>query len=188
MQVKLTWNNAAAIQRLKQRAPAAIARAINRTAASVETAMARVIAADMGMNVGDVKRYISIDDATPGRPVANIRASAKPIPLIDFKARGPYPSRGRGRGVTAKLKGGAGRYPTAFIATMGSGHTGVFQRAPGARRHGGPPHRSQLPIFELKGPSIWHVFAKHLGVGLARAAEQLPKNLRSELAFASTKA
>lgn len=190
MQVKLSWNGGTpkGIQRLKQRFPAAIARAINRSADSAKTAMVRVIATDMGMKVSDVRRYVSVSEATSGHQVATIRASAKPIPLIQFGAKGREPSRGKGRGVTARLKGGAGRYPKAFIATMASGHRGVFQRVPGARRHGGPPHRSQLPIYELKGPSVWHVFNNNLAIGLARAQEQLIKNLRSELKYALSKA
>ena len=84
------------------------------------------------------------------------------------------PSRGRGRGVTAKVGPSRTRYPHAFLAQMRSGHLGVFQRV----------GRTRLPIRELRGPSIAHVFGKYVAVGIARGEEQLKKNLQSEFRFA----
>jgi hypothetical protein len=119
--------------------------------------------------------------ATIATPFARLKASLKRIPLFDFGAKGPVPSRGKGRGVTVKGK----RYPHAFIATVGSGrHTGVFQRRPGANRRGPAPHRSQLPIYELFGRSIGRVFIKFRPLGHARALEALAKNIQSEFQFA----
>ena len=163
-----------AIARLKAKAPAAIARAINRSADSAVTAMARVIGQDTGLKVGVVKERIGVEKATLNRQVATVHASAKRIPIYDYGARGPVPSRGKGRGVSARLKGGRQRYPHAFIATMDSGHTGVFERTATRR----------LPIKELFGPSVAHVFEKHRQVGVDRAQEQMRKNLASELRFA----
>jgi hypothetical protein len=172
-----TKDTARAIQQLKERALPAIARALNRSAASAKTAMVRVIAEDLGLKVGDVRDHVIVRDAKPEQLRATFYASAKRIPLIDFRAKGPEPSRGKGRGVTAKLAGGQGRYPRAFISTMKSGHRGVFQRTGKAR----------LPVTELHGPSIRHTFVKHVQVGIARGEEQLVKNLRSELRFAMSR-
>jgi hypothetical protein len=176
---------------LRQRAPNAIARALNRAGNSAVTAMIRVISADTGIKRADLKgttprnRRIWTHEARPGNEVITVFADLKRIPLYDFGAKGPYPSRGKGRGVTARLRGGATtRYPHAFIATMRSGHTGVFQRM-GGKRRGGPPHYSQLPIYELMGPSIAHVWTKHADVGVKRAQEQLLKNLTHEFKFAT---
>jgi hypothetical protein len=132
------------------------------------------VAEDMGLKVGDVNARIRVEQATEDRHVARLYASYKRLPLIDFGAKGPEPSRGKGRGVTARLGGGRNRYPNAFIATMHSGHRGVFTRKAGPR----------LPIVELRGPSIAKVFVKHQDVGLARGQEQLAKNLQSEFRFA----
>jgi hypothetical protein len=157
---------------------AAIARALNRSIESGKTTMARLIAADMGVKVSDLRDRILVVKATPERHVAELKASAKRIPLYDFGARGPVPSRGRGRGVTIRNPRGSQRLPHAFIAKMASGHTGVFERTGTAR----------LPIQEKFGPSIWLVFVKNRAVGQARALEQLQKNLPHELRFALTRA
>jgi len=173
------------IQKLKGRAPLAQMRALNRAIGSAGVVMVRVIANDVGVKQGVVKERIRTELATPAKLRARIYANAKRIPLIDLGAKGPEPSRGRGRGVTVKSASGRKAIPNAFIATMRSGHRGVFQRVAGSSGRRGPaPHRSQLPIRELFGPSIWQVFRKHEAVGLARGREQLIKNLQSEFKFA----
>jgi hypothetical protein len=157
------------LEGLTAKAPQAIARALNRSIDSAKTVMVREVSQDLKLKSGDVRNRILVNDATATHHVAQLRASARRIPLIDFGARQTQ------RGVTAKLSGGRTRYPHAFIATVGSGrHTGVFQRK------GNP----RLPIRELFGPSIARVFLKHVDVGLARGQEQLVKNLQSEIRFA----
>jgi hypothetical protein len=173
----------AAVAKLRQKAPVAQVRALNRAIASANVAMVRVIAGDLGVKQGPVRDRLRIELATPARFRARIYANAKRIPLIDLGAKGPEPSRGRGRGVTFKGASGRSTIPNAFIATMKSGHRGVFERAPGRGRRGAPPMRSQLPIRELFGPSIWKVFTKYEAIGLARGREQLIKNLQSEFRF-----
>jgi hypothetical protein len=165
-----------AIRALKAKAPIAIVRALNKSIESAKVAMAREVSTDMGLKVGDVKNRISVREARGDNFSATLYASASPIPLIEFGATGPEPSRGKGRGVTAKLSAKRTRYPHLFIATMRSGHRGVFGRAEGAKR---------LKIIERHGPSIAHVFAKHVDVGIARGEEQLVKNLKSEFRFAT---
>jgi hypothetical protein len=167
-------NTAKGFDRLRAAGRVAVPRALNRAIGSAKVAMARLIADDMRLKVGDVTEKIRVEEARPDKLVARLYASPKRIPLIDFAAKGPEPSRGKGRGVTANLGGGRNRYPNAFIATMRSGHRGVFARKAKAR----------LPIRELFGPSIAFVFQKHHDVGLARGREQLEKNLRSEFRFA----
>ena len=110
----------AAKERLRHRFPVAIARGMNRTGKSEKTAMSREIAKDMALKIGDVKDAIAVDEAIPSRLRVRVIARGAPIPLIKFHARGPEPSRGRGRGVTARLPGGRGRYPHAFIGSMAS--------------------------------------------------------------------
>lgn len=171
-----TGNLERALQQLGNRAPSAVARALNRSAVSTRVVMARAIAQDTKLKVGTVREQVAIQEAKPAAAqlVARISVSGKRIPLIDFQARGPYPSRGRGRGVTARLPTGKGRYPNAFIAQMKSGHKGVFQRA----------RKSRLPIYELFGPSLPKVFIKYVALGLARGEESLQKNLAHEVRYA----
>lgn len=146
--------------------------AVNRTAASEKVAMSRAVATDMRLKVGVVKDAIALERASLNRPTAYVIAKGKRIPVIEFNARGPEPSRGRGKGVTANLP--ARRYPNAFIARMRSGHRVVFQRSGKAR----------LPIYELKGPSIAAVFQKHLPAGETRRNEQLVKEVTHQIQFA----
>ena len=176
------------LERLAQRFPQATARALNRAIASASVVMVREVAADMGLKQGDVKRYITTRlaplAAAADQLSAAVVASSARIPLIRFSARGPEPSRGRGRGVTARLPTGPGRYPQAFIATMASGHRGVFVRAGASSRRSAGARSANLPVTELHGPSVPLVFGKHLPAGLARGEEQLRKNLVHELRFA----
>lgn len=158
-----------AIAALKSRSIPGIVRSLNRAAVSTRTLMVRSVAADLGIKQKDVP--IAVRNASASRLEAQVIASGKRIPLIKFSARQTK------RGVTARLKGGAGKYPNAFIATMPTGHQGVYQRRPGARR---------LPIYELFGPSIPFVFDKYKKQGLDRGFEQLVKNLIHELRFAAT--
>lgn len=167
-----------AFRALRANAKPAIARALNRSIGSASTVMVRGMSKDLGLKSSDVRDQLKRTEASPTSLLARLRATGKRIPLIQFRAKGPEPSRGRGRGVTARLPGGAGRYPHAFIATMKSGHRGVFAR----RGTGG-----RLPVAELRGPSLPHVFVKFRPDGLARGLEQLVKNLRSELRFAVRK-
>ena len=185
MVVRFTTTTPAAVAKLRAKAKPAQERALNRAIASANVAMVRVIANDLGVKQGVVRDRIKIQQATPDRLTARLYANAKRIPLIDFGAKGPEPSRGRGRGVTVKTGSGRRTIANAFIATMRSGHRGVFQRVAGSSGRRGPaPNRSQLPIRELFGASIWQVFKKFEAVGLERGKEQLIKNLQSEFRFA----
>lgn len=155
--------------------PIAEVRAINRTMGSVRTVMVRAIADDLGLKQKDVRDALRMSQASLGRPEAVLAAKLKRIELIDFSATGPEPSRGKGRGVSYKLSGSRSRIPNAFIATMSSGHRGVFVRKAKAR----------LGIRQLWGPSLGHVFAKHKAEGIARGREVLVANLKHEIEFAA---
>jgi minor tail protein Z (GPZ) len=163
------------IRRLGTRAPIAVARAVNRTASAERTQAKRAIAADTGLRAKDVDAALKVENATPDRLKAFITVSGRRIRLIAFGARGPEPSRGRGRGVSYRLPKGRGRHAQAFIARMKSGHRGVFVRA--------TPHR--LPILELFGPSLPKSFeTTYLGTAPERALATLTKNLRHEISYA----
>lgn len=150
-------------------APLAVARAINRTVANVKTVMTRAVASSLRVKQMYVRERIKERKATRARLWASMTASAKPIPLIAQGAKGPEPSRGKGRGVTANTT--QRQYPHAFIATMRSGHRGVFERA----------GKKRLAIKELTSASVAAVFIHHERAGQARADEQLTKNLQHEV-------
>lgn len=166
------------IRTYEHKFPKAIARALNRAGTSTRALMSSLAAKDMGLKTGTVKDQIKVTPAAESRHVVRLTATGKRIPLIEWvRDKNLAPTRGRrGRGVSARLPGGAGRYPHAFIARMPSGHVGVFQRRATGR----------LPIYQLHGPSLPKVFEKFTPEGLARGGESLKKNLIHELRFASS--
>lgn len=174
-------------QQLGPKMDQACARALNRTVATEKVTLSRAISGDMGISVTAAKDAIKVEQATPANQSARLVARGARLPLIEFKAKGPEPSRGRGRGVSYKLPGSAGRIASAFIVTLRSGHRGVFVRAGDSRRHGPKPNRSQLPIRELFGPSIVKVFEKMVPVGAAKRTEVLLANLKHEIEYQLSK-
>jgi minor tail protein Z (GPZ) len=159
------------LRRLLDRYPVAIRRSLDRAATSARVVMVREIAKDLGLRQADVADRITTRGAVDGagdKMSARIVASGARIPLYRFKARQTR------TGVTARLPGGSGTYPGAFIATMPTGHIGVFKRKTS----------KSLPIKERFGPSIPKVFEKFMSLGLQRGQEQLIKNLLHEMKFA----
>lgn len=172
-----------ALDQLGKRAPAVFARALNRTATSVRAVMARDIAGDIGLRVGTVRDELKVRRAIGDQLTAAISVSGARIPLEKFGATGPLPSRGRGK-VRARIGGKSDTYEGAFRARMRSGHVGVFRRVSASSRKSAGAWAKNLPIAELKGPSLPHVFGKHLAAWIARGEEQLVKNLEHEVGFA----
>lgn len=199
------------LEALGNRAPAIMARVVNRANVAGKTAMVKAVSKDTGIQQKNIERELRINKATRSAPVASVEIRGRRIPLIAFKARGPEPSRGKGRGVSYTLPGGRGRVYEAFIATMPSGHRGAFKR-PGAMRNRGRVNKSRsafqrrqgkrgfqgpaqptiaaaprLPIIELFGPSLPHVFEKFLPTFEEAALGSFAKNMGHEISFARTK-
>jgi hypothetical protein len=142
-------------------------RSMNRAIASGRTAMVREIARDTGLKSGDVRDALPIRNATSASPRAAFGATLRRIPLIYFKARVPK----RKGGVSYSLAGGKSYISNAFIATMPSGHQGVFTRR----------GKKRLPIVELFGPSLGHVFAKYRPIGIQRTKDAFDTAFAHEL-------
>lgn len=172
-----------AVAALGRKFPEAMRRAFKKTGVAARTEMARLVSADMALPVRKVRDEIKL---TSDETSATLTVRGYRIPLIDFKARGPEPSRGRGAGVSYNLPAGRGRLPHAFIATMPSGHRGVFERTGrfGAKKgvRGGGTRRET--IAEKFGPSIAVVFSKFMPEGAARASEVLEKNVQTQINLA----
>jgi hypothetical protein len=171
----------AGIAALQARFPPAIRRALKRAGTSGRSTMTKLIAEDMGIAQKKVRPEIKVET---GDLFVRLTVSGGRLNLIEFSARGPEPSRGKGGGVSYRLPQGRGRVPNAFIATMKSGHRGVFVRRPDARAKKTSKGWTQLPIVELKGPSLVKVFNKRKPEGQARAAEALLKNVAHEVQWA----
>lgn len=166
----------AEFRELPPRLQRATVRSLNRAIGSASTFMSRAIAKNMAMKVGDVKKAFTLQQATTDRLNASLNASSYTrLPLIQFNASGPEPSRGRGRGVSYSLQGGRKTIPNAFIATMQSGHRGVFVRV----------GKSRLPVRELYGPSLGHVFDVYRVEGQQKAEDSFETNFAHEIEFAT---
>ena len=159
------------IAALGKRFPAAARRSLRRAGTTGRAQVAREIREDMGLKVSTIKEAVTM---RAGASSVAIEARGSRIPLIGFGAKGPEPSRGRGRGVSYRKGKGRSRIGGAFIATMRSGHRGVFKRA----------GKSRLPIVELKGPSIVLVFRRKMPGVIPKVKGSLFKNLRHEFARA----
>lgn len=169
-----------------QDAPRAATRALNHVLGTTRTLASRGIAQDLGLTRRAVDRSIETTRATFSRQIATLRVGGYQdargrftpsgrIPLVDFGARGPEPSRGKGRGVSYRLPTGRGRVERGFLATMQSGHRGVFARKGAARR---------LPIIELFGPSPQRVFSQKILADAVRQGEAaLEARLNHEINF-----
>ena len=131
-------------------------RALNKVAAQAKTAASREIrAAGYNMKAARIKDRITVRPATAGNPVAIVRCSGRPIPLVEFSARETK------AGVTVSVKNGRKAIKGAFIATMPSGHRGVFVRVGKAHKKmmvRGKAAWHGLPIKELYGPAIPDAF------------------------------
>jgi Prophage minor tail protein Z (GPZ) len=146
--------------------PRVIARTLNDTADQVQRAASRSLAFELGRQVGlrakGFQKAIKIIRANPGRLVATLVASGKPIPLIDFNARQVR------AGVSAAPLSQRRVYKGAFISRMPSGHRGVFRRRT----------RQRLPIREMYGPGVPQAFLgdKLLNLMHAEASRRLQPN------------
>lgn len=167
------------LHRLGADADLAMARAINKTIASVQTSATRAIAQDVGLKQSDVRRALELVRATRKRLVATLSASSRRLTLLAFGARETR------RGVTYRLRRGRGLVPDGFIAEMRSGHVGVFRRVlPTRSRKGKPRGSPALPIEEAHGPSVGRVFKQLLEIRLVQEARALmPKHLAHEVRF-----
>lgn len=178
----------AKIDRVKKEvADKAIVRALNRVAEQSRTESGQQIrAAGYDLKAGDIKAAISLRRASAGNVRAVVKASGRPIPLIKYAARQTR------KGVTVSVKNGRRLIPGAFIATMQSGHTGVFIRAGSGHkkvRQRTGMNWSGLPIKELFGPSIPSAFInKTVQEALVASVRQrFPERLKHELAFLNLK-
>lgn len=100
----------------------AIARAINHTIAKSKTAVSKEIRKVYKVKASDIKRDIAIIKATVMRQQGIVNAKGKGLPLKAFGARQTR------KGVSVNITGKRKVVQSSFLATMPSGHEGVFAR------------------------------------------------------------
>lgn len=166
----------------------ATARALNEMADQVKVAAARQIR-DVGykLKIATIKRGISVTRASPRNLAATVVARGNPLPLIEFSAR---PTS---KGVSVSVLQGRKTIAGAFIATMPSGHRGVFVRQEGAQHRKmttrGKVSWHALSIRELFGPAVPDGLANSkVQAELQRlVAERFPAILEREHAWLARK-
>jgi hypothetical protein len=122
-----------------------VALALVDTAKAANVKAASSIARHTGLRSATVKQRLFYDRVNIGDYQTYLRSSRRLIPLMQFGARQTNP------GVRAARPWGKPQvFKSTFIATMPSGHRGVFRRS-GSR---------SLPIKEMMGPSIHGTFAQ----------------------------
>jgi hypothetical protein len=100
-----------------------VARAINHTIAKGKTASSKEIRQVYNITAKDVGQSLSIRRANKAQLYGSIIAQGKPLPIYKFK-----PSQGK-YGVSVLIKKGNRQLVKGtFLATMASGHVGVFAR------------------------------------------------------------
>jgi Prophage minor tail protein Z (GPZ) len=154
----------------------AIGRGLQKVAKQGKTEAKKQITSEYNVKSSDVEARLSVRVERVGSSAtayvaAKYLSNRKRIPLIKFSAKDT-----KRRGVTFKVlrKGKRDRLRHAFIATMPSGHTGVYQRTRGGKS-----------ISEVKGIDIVPMFAgkrvKPLVIKKMEAAG--PRVIEHELAF-----
>lgn len=157
----------------------ATVRALNKTATTVRAEAARKVGKDYNIRIGAAKSQMLITRATRNSIKAVISVSGRPIPLVEFDARQTR------RGVSVKVKGSRKIVGPAFIATMKSGHRGVYLREMvGGKRAG------RLPIKQLFSLSLPVAFSQRqiMDALLASASGRFVETLKQEMRFVLLKA
>lgn len=150
------------IQRQTKGYRRASVRALNKTATQGRNTSSRTIRKTLNVKAGDVKRLLRIERANTSSMTSAVQATYKKIPLIRFNNVRQL-KRG---GVSAKIRKDQAplRLRSAFIATMPSGHRGVFYRR-GAKRimqSGRYKGRMRQPIYQAHGPTVQEIFGERL--------------------------
>lgn len=165
-------------------------RAINRSLVTVRAAAVDLIAMDLNLTKTKIRDSFEMYSATVANPSGGVSSKSKPIPLIDFNGTRPL-ARG-GVSVQVKRTGTREHLRHAFIATMKSGHEGVFERDSWfgrtwvkGRQYARLPREYRLPIDEMFGPRITDEYAKGpiLNMALATAGDVYAKNFEHELDY-----
>lgn len=171
--------------------PNATRRAINKTANQVKSQAAKEISQSWGFKRIEVRKAINIRRANFKKLVAVLSVSGRPQPLIKHATS----ARQTRRGVVARIGGKSKLYEGTYLATMPSGHKGIFKTLGGRRgktrqtiggKNRGQMYQPGLPIKELYAPSIPTAFIARRTQDLMRRAvrERFPKLFEHEIKYA----
>ena len=191
IQVTIPNKKLKALQRQLRGIPGAMnkvmPRAINKTASKAKTDVVDGIMAAVGSDVnirrGGITRRMTLSKAHRNKWSAEINVSGKRIPLRFFGSRAGL------SGVTYQIHKDASRkqivadgsFGGGFLATMKSGHKGVYKRSKSERSKTGKPK-----IIELFGPSIPVIYEDVRGLAariVAQTNQKLEANIDTQVAL-----
>jgi len=165
-----------------------LTRAINRALPGVRTDAKDEIAKVTPLKKSAMHKRMTLKKAWPDKITGLMDCTSRPIPLIDYGARQTK------KGVTVQVLRSSSRslIAHAFIATMKSGHKGVFWREEKdfARKqfsqkitYGSLPRKYRLPITERYGPRVSDFLAnnKVMGKVIQKAGDRWDKAIEYEI-------
>lgn len=176
--VKTEWDTAA-LRAMAERLSArnfsrAMSVAVNASAKTLRGKARSRVAKRMGIPGKAVDKSFKVEPfAEPSSLLADVVGTGRAIPLINFAAKM------KGEGTTAKAWGEGKLYPSTFVATMKSGHTGVFKRVGDRRSEEG----NELGIKELWGPGVAQEMSREevLGAIAGEGSDLLQRNVQRQL-------
>ena len=149
-----------------------VGRAINKAARFNRTHMARDVRAMTSLRVGKINRAMVLRLAS-GSVLSRLEASVKAKRERQSLSYFQRPIQ-TAKGVKVTAWGIRKLYPHTFMATMDSGHVGIFSRAKRVQKRVG-----RLPLHELHGPEIPETMA--LREIMDRARDRSSKKFLKEL-------
>lgn len=158
-------------------------RALNKTATQGRNQSSRTIRKTLNVKAGAAKKLLSVKRANTTTMTSAVRATYKKIPLIKFN--GVKELKRGGVSVKVRKDRPPMRLRSAFIATMPSGHRGVFYRKGPKRVRKSGRWKGQLrqPIYEAHGPTVQQVFGEKLPTIVKVTESLLFKILDHELEY-----
>lgn len=185
MAVRVTTNERLvreAFRRLGDRqARAAIARATQRAGQGARVEAGKEIRGEITLKAGAVRSAITVSRASPSRPVVEVNVSGKGVPL------GRYSVRQTKTGVSVQVKRGNARkiIKGAFVATMRSGHRGVWWRQKTASGIA-----KRLPIEELYTTTVAQALDEAIRIRrvFSTATTRFVRELSREIRFRTARA
>lgn len=168
-----------------------LVRSLNKTITGVRTDAVSEIRKEITPKAKIVRDTFKLQKANYVNLSASVKSTGWPLPLINYLAR---PVK---RGVTFQVRQAASRslLPGAFIATMNSGHKGVFWRKHRDTHHAGIvkrkvrygslPVRYRLPIRQRYGPAVPSVMESEQVMEpiLRKAGDRLSGEIEHQLDF-----
>jgi hypothetical protein len=168
-------------------------RGVNKTLSGVKTDASAEIRKELNAKKSGVDKGITLLQATVTKLSASVVVTGQAIPLIDFIGTSQTKT---GVSVLVKKTGTRKIIPRTFVATLKSGHKGVFWRewhdktaSPAGKKRNIPfaklPKKYRLPMSERYGPGAPDIMSNTpvMTAVLKKADDRLHKNILHELEF-----